>query len=333
MPDLPQPDRERLASHIEEFGRRIKLSGTPEELELPLSRTGDGVLRLSYGNFCHTTPISACQDMRASRQMARACVASRIRCRLRRRATAPCAARLCRRGRRGGVCGSRCQRQIVLVDGIATEEVTALASVRGALGHLHVSPNEHLYEMCVSPVWGSPSQHTRPRLPTPSPARSRATTARGSGRNAWRARPSVSLWADVDTGWRKTPILVAELSFGRKQASRPPLCCFPATMTPGTMVSWIMAAPMPRCWRSHGLLAERRGLWRRGLRLCFWSGHSHGRYSGSAWYADEYWDELDRRCVAHVNVDFDGRRGGERAHQLGRHRRTEIRCGRSGRGG
>ena len=23
-----------------------------------------------------------------------------------------------------------------------------------------------------------------------------------------------------------------------------------------------------------------------GLRICFWSGHSHGRYSGSAWYAD-----------------------------------------------
>ena len=44
-----------------------------------------------------------------------------------------------------------------------------------------------------------------------------------------------------------------------------------------------------------------------GLRVCFWSGHSHGRYSGSTWYADQNLDELDRRCVAHVNVDFDGR--------------------------
>jgi len=42
------------------------------------------------------------------------------------------------------------------------------------------------------------------------------------------------------------------------------------------------------------------------LRLCFWSGHSHGRYSGSTWYADTHWDELDRRCVVHVNVDSTG---------------------------
>jgi hypothetical protein len=57
------------------------------------------------------------------------------------------------------------------------------------------------------------------------------------------------------------------------------------------------------------LLAQRRADWRRGLRICFWSGHSHGRYSGSAWYADAYWDDLDRRCVAHVNVDSTGGKG------------------------
>jgi hypothetical protein len=44
----------------------------------------------------------------------------------------------------------------------------------------------------------------------------------------------------------------------------------------------------------------------RGLRLAFWSGHSHGRYSGSAWYADNHWSELRKHCVAHVNVDSLG---------------------------
>jgi hypothetical protein len=57
------------------------------------------------------------------------------------------------------------------------------------------------------------------------------------------------------------------------------------------------------------LLASRQHEWVRGLRLCFWSGHSHGRYSGSVWYVDEHWDELDRRCVAHVNVDSTGGAG------------------------
>ena len=63
------------------------------------------------------------------------------------------------------------------------------------------------------------------------------------------------------------------------------------------------------------LFAPERADWRRGLRLCFWSGHSHGRYSGSAWYADTHWDELVRRCVAHVNVDSTG---GARQHGDGR---------------
>jgi hypothetical protein len=54
------------------------------------------------------------------------------------------------------------------------------------------------------------------------------------------------------------------------------------------------------------LCLKARESWKRGLRLCFWSGHSHGRYSGSAWYVDEHFDELARRCVAHVNVDSTG---------------------------
>jgi hypothetical protein len=57
-------------------------------------------------------------------------------------------------------------------------------------------------------------------------------------------------------------------------------------------------------------IAARRA-WRRALRVCFWSGHSHGRYSGSAWYADEHWAELEARCVAHVNVDSTGGIGAE----------------------
>jgi hypothetical protein len=55
--------------------------------------------------------------------------------------------------------------------------------------------------------------------------------------------------------------------------------------------------------------AQRRGEWRRGLRLAFWSGHSQGRYSSSAWYADHRWEELEARAVAHVNVDSTGGRG------------------------
>jgi hypothetical protein len=57
------------------------------------------------------------------------------------------------------------------------------------------------------------------------------------------------------------------------------------------------------------LLAARRDSLRRGVRFAFWSGHSHGRYAGSAWYADHAWRELHQRCVLHLNVDSTGARG------------------------
>src|SRR5207237_5110637 len=57
------------------------------------------------------------------------------------------------------------------------------------------------------------------------------------------------------------------------------------------------------------LLATRRDALARGIRFAFWSGHSHGRYAGSAWYADHAWRELHARCVLHLNVDSTGARG------------------------
>jgi hypothetical protein len=57
------------------------------------------------------------------------------------------------------------------------------------------------------------------------------------------------------------------------------------------------------------LLAGRRDALRRGIRFAFWSGHSHGRYAGSAWYADHAWRDLHQRCVVHLNVDSTGARG------------------------
>jgi hypothetical protein len=48
---------------------------------------------------------------------------------------------------------------------------------------------------------------------------------------------------------------------------------------------------------------------KRHLRLCFWSGHSQGRYSGSTWFVDQYWHELERDCAVHVNVDSTGGEG------------------------
>ncbi len=44
----------------------------------------------------------------------------------------------------------------------------------------------------------------------------------------------------------------------------------------------------------------------RSLRIAWWSGHSHGRYAGSTWYADAFALDLMANCVSHINCDSPG---------------------------
>jgi hypothetical protein len=59
------------------------------------------------------------------------------------------------------------------------------------------------------------------------------------------------------------------------------------------------------------VLAANQGELRRSVRVAFWPGHTQGRYSGSAWYADHFWEDLHDNCVLHVNCDSTGARGAD----------------------
>ena len=198
--------------------------------------------------------------------------------------------------------------RIVLVDGIANPAVTLRASQAGAIGQVHLSPHEHLHEMCISPVWGSPTDEQTERLPRTVVV----TIARDDGaalRAAMqRQSVTVALHAEVDTGWRKTPILIADMD-GPAVGGDEPYVLYSGhhdTWYYGVMDNGGANATMMEVAR---LAANQRAHWKRGLRVAFWSGHSQGRYSGSTWYADANWEEIERRCVAHVNVDSTGGAG------------------------
>jgi hypothetical protein len=198
--------------------------------------------------------------------------------------------------------------RIVLLEGMATPAASKRATEAGAIGQLHISHHEHIHEMCISPVWGSPSASTKDGMPRTIVCSVNAADG-GAVRDALAAgrQPVVTLVAEADTGWRKTPILVCDLDGpGGADAPFVLMSGHHDTWYYGVMDNGSANAGMMEVGR---LVAQRRGSLKRGFRICFWSGHSHGRYSGSAWYADAHWDELDRNCVAHVNVDSLGGAG------------------------
>jgi hypothetical protein len=115
----------------------------------------------------------------------------------------------------------------------------------------------------------------------------------------------VRLVTRVRTAWTPIPHLVARLDAGREDR----FVLFSGHVDSwhyGAMDNGTANATMLEVAR---LLASRRDRLTRGLRLAFWSGHSHGRYAGSAWYADQVWLELERRCTLHLYVDSTGARG------------------------
>jgi len=191
-----------------------------------------------------------------------------------------------------------------LIDGRATPQVAVNATKAGVAG-LVCYAGRFPHEMCCSPVWGSPSASTVGELPNAvliSVTRADGEALRGM---CLAGRVEVHATAEVHTGWTRTPIVVGDLAPGHREAEDR------FVLFSGHLDGWYLGAMDNGSANATMLevarvLAPHRTRLRRGLRIAFWSGHSHGRYSSSAWYADTHWLELNARCLVHVNIDSTG---------------------------
>ncbi len=194
--------------------------------------------------------------------------------------------------------------KIVLVNGLATPGAVYAAEQAGAVGQIFIN-DDHRHYMIVSTIWGTPTPSSAQRIPsTPSVS---VTQADGQTLRdlAAAGEVRVRLSSQVFMDWQQTPILIAELK-GQQSEDFVLFSGHLDSWEVGAMDNGSANATMMEVGR---LLAQEKEQLHRGLRLAFWSGHSHGRYSGSTWYVDNHWEELYDHCVAHVNVDSTGARG------------------------
>ncbi|HEX3723797.1 MAG TPA: M28 family peptidase, partial [Nitrolancea sp.] len=198
--------------------------------------------------------------------------------------------------------------KIALIDGIIAPNTNQLLEESGAAAAIWIAGGR-LHERGLDPIWGTPTPETAHLLPkTPSVSvkgeegpRIKAALEKGPVR--------VRLHTSVYQDWRQLPLLTGDL---RPASDSPEADLF--VMFSGHVDSWYYGAmdngtanaTMLEVGR---ILSQHRGTLRRGIRFCFWSGHSHARYAGSAWYADNFWHDLYDHCVAHVNVDSVGGNG------------------------
>lgn len=198
--------------------------------------------------------------------------------------------------------------------GLAMPAKVSRVERAGAAAQIHVC-GEQIHEMISSIVWGSPAPDTARLLPkTPIVSVNKEGGAklyeamhRSEGlRTPAEGGARVRIRTQVDTRWRRLPQLIAHLRAPRGNGD--------FLLFSGHVDSWHYGAMDNGSANATQLevarvMADHRKLLRRDLRLAFWSGHSHSRYAGSAWYADNFWQDLYDHCILHLNVDSVGAKG------------------------
>lgn len=192
--------------------------------------------------------------------------------------------------------------RIVLVEGLATPGKVLAAERHGAAGVICI--NDHnLHQMIVTPIWGTPTPDDVRKLPQTVVVSIKLEDGNQLKRWLEDGPVSVEIEAEVWTGWADLPVVVGEV----KGAIEPDKF----VMLAGHIDSWFIgaidnAAANATTLEVMRILAAHRDQLRRSFRIVIWSGHSHGRYAGSTWYADTFWEDLHDNCVAYVNVDSTG---------------------------
>ena len=177
---------------------------------------------------------------------------------------------------------------------------------RGALAQVYVNKG-YAHELTVSTIWGAPTPESIARMPgTPVLTLSREQGAALLERLKRREEVHLRVHAETDTAWRETLMPVASIA--------PENGSEEYVLVGGHIDSWHIGANdngagdatlMELARIAH----ETRGELTRGLKIAWWNGHSHGRFSGSTWYADHAFHELRRNCAAYLNIDQPGCRG------------------------
>lgn len=191
---------------------------------------------------------------------------------------------------------------IVISEGFASPVMVRQFEDLGAVGVIAINPGVDIHWGICTTIWGIPDLDDLPRKPgIPAVAVNKAdgealiALAREGGEG--------TIFTEMEEGWFDSKLVEVTI---------------PGTVEPdkfvllhGHLDSWDVGvgdnAVGDAC-----MLEIARTLWanrdklRRSIRICWWPGHSTGRYAGSTWYADTFAIDLDENCVAQVNCDSPG---------------------------
>ncbi|MFB6177581.1 MAG: M28 family peptidase [Halobaculum sp.] len=206
--------------------------------------------------------------------------------------------------------------KIALLGGILPIEAVEELEAAGAAGVIVQHPHQREpHEGIATPVWGGAPT---PRSDVDAPDIPIVTVADPVGESLRDAEePTADLSAETTTGWFDCRLVHARISAGGSADGGDsagvahPDAENDFVLLHGHYDSWHVGVAdnatgdaalleLARVFEDHSDELD-RDLW-----VCWWPGHSTGRYAGSTWFADEYALDIRERCVTQVNVDSPG---------------------------
>jgi hypothetical protein len=202
--------------------------------------------------------------------------------------------------------------KVILSEGMAAPGKVRDAMEAGALAGIFINPGTYIHEGICTTIWGAPDLDSNARQPTipainvnnPDGQELIALAKRG-GR--------VALSTTLEVGWKPIPVLVAEIPGSQAPDEHVLLHGHLDGWHYGVADNATGCATMLEIAR---VMQANRDKLARTLKVAWWSGHSHGRYAGSTWYADNFAIDLARGCVAQINCDSPGARWAETFNHL-----------------
>ena len=191
---------------------------------------------------------------------------------------------------------------IVISEGFASPVMVRQFEDMGAVGVIAINPGIDVHWGICTTIWGTPDLGDLPRKPgIPAVAVNKPdgealiALAKAGGEG--------TVFTEMEEGWFDSKLVEVVIP-GTEEPDK-------YVLLHGHLDSWDVGvgdnAVGDAC-----MLEIARVLWanrdklRRSVKICWWPGHSTGRYAGSTWYADTMALDLDANCVAQVNCDSPG---------------------------
>lgn len=219
-----------------------------------------------------------------------------------------------------GDAAARAKGAIVISEGYASPVMVQQFEAMGAVGVIAVNPGVDIHWGICTTVWGVPDLDDLPRKPgIPAVAVNKPdgealiTLARKGG--------EATIFTEMEEGWFTSKLPEVFIT-GTEEPEK-------YVLLHGHLDSWDVGVG-DNATGDATMLEIARVLWanrdklKRSVRICWWPGHSTGRYAGSTWFADAFALDLEENCVAQVNCDSPGCRWATEFINLSRMSETDA---------